>query len=247
MMRAVQTRETPEGKNKHKQAANEKSHRERPFPLVAITFWELHTLQVSSSVISIVSVNNFAPCSTITLRTGREVTRLGGVGDFACIFISMKTDEEGDGAFGGGVQGFSGKRAWSHVNQSEISSLSRVKAGRKNQERSKLNGQLTATVIGSAAHTPAPNPQNLKEASPALPQLVCAFTSSSVSKIHRSHKFCSYIWSGVPQGYVMSSPSPFMDVQPNIMGFKASGKSVALSCSRKIQGLIYSGLSYSAS
>lgn len=25
------------------------------------------------------------------------------LGDFACIFISMKTDEEGDGAFGGGV------------------------------------------------------------------------------------------------------------------------------------------------
>lgn len=25
------------------------------------------------------------------------------LGNFACIFISMKTDEEGDGAFGGGV------------------------------------------------------------------------------------------------------------------------------------------------
>lgn len=65
----------------------------------------------------------------------------------------MKTDEEGDGAFGRGVFVLVGREH--EIRWTRMSSVSQS-GRRETKERSNLNRQSTVSVIDSVAHTSVP-------------------------------------------------------------------------------------------
>lgn len=71
------------------------------------------------------------------------------LGDFACIFISMKTNEEGDGALEEEFLFLVGREH--DIRWTRMSSVSQS-GRRETKERSNLNRQSAGSVINSAAH-----------------------------------------------------------------------------------------------